>query len=183
MGDSSKNSTSLSGADAQGLVLVVGLGGNLGNTSHLLWDAVCRLKSDLNVIGVSSLYKTAPIGPSQPDFLNAAVQVIYPRTIVELLSYLQSVELEFGRVRNERWGPRSLDLDILWAKGRISRTSTLTVPHAELARRAFALVPLLELVPTASDPENGVSYRSILDGLKSQRIERITSKEWREAVP
>jgi 2-amino-4-hydroxy-6-hydroxymethyldihydropteridine diphosphokinase len=108
----------------------------------------------------SHVYVTAPVGDiPQPNYLNAAALVEYEGTPEELLDILLAIEGKLGRVRGEKWGPRVIDLDLLWAEGIVSETPRLTVPHPRLQERAFALVPLLELVPDAIDPRTGERYR------------------------
>lgn len=162
--------------------LVVGMGANLGDSRATLVRAVARLRELFTVCRVSCLYRSAPIGPKQPDFLNAALLLSEERPLIEVLALLQGVETEFHRVRLERWGPRTLDLDILWSESEISSSSTLTVPHRELRHRAFALQPLLDVFPSAKDPLDGSDYRAILSTLKGQTMERIAQGEWTEAL-
>lgn len=162
--------------------LVIGLGANLGDARQTLARAVFRLRELFQVRRVSPLYRSEPIGPEQPDFFNAALLVDESRGLHEVLSILQMVEREYFRVRAERWGPRTLDLDILWSESQISSSSSLTVPHRELRQRAFALQPLLDVFPSAKDPVDGSDYRAILSTLKGQRMERIAQGEWTEAL-
>lgn len=162
--------------------LVVGLGANLGDAQVTLLRAVERLSEEFVVRLVSPLYRTAAIGPEQPDFLNAAVLLDEPRDLLEVLQILHRLENEFHRVREVRWGPRTLDLDILWAESRVALSSILTVPHRELRHRAFALKPLLDLIPTAKDPQDGTSYQAILPSLEHQLIERVAHGAWTEAL-
>jgi 2-amino-4-hydroxy-6-hydroxymethyldihydropteridine diphosphokinase len=105
----------------------------------------------------SRVYVTAPVGgPPQPDFLNAAALVTYEGEPQALLGALLAIERGLGRRRGgERYGPRTIDLDILWIEGWTVDTEELVVPHPRLLERAFALLPLLELVPEARDPRSG----------------------------
>jgi 2-amino-4-hydroxy-6-hydroxymethyldihydropteridine diphosphokinase len=144
---------------------VIGLGSNLGDRRALLAEAV-RALSALGTLGrVSPLYETAPVGPPQPMFLNAALSLTTELLPLALLDALLDVERRLGRVRLERWGPRLVDLDILWIAGAAFDSPRLTVPHPELRRRAFALRPLLDVRPDATDPRDGVSYLDVLAGL------------------
>lgn len=113
-------------------------------------DAIERIAGFARVVARSRVYETAPIGgPEQPDYLNAAVLVEWDGTPLELLDRLQAIELALGRVRTVRYGPRMIDLDILWIDGQCVDSERLTVPHPRLLERAFALVPLLEVAPNA----------------------------------
>jgi 2-amino-4-hydroxy-6-hydroxymethyldihydropteridine diphosphokinase len=90
--------------------------------------------------------------------MNAAALVMFRGEAVQLLDELLAIERRLGRVRKERWGPRTIDLDILWIDGLVVDTPRLVVPHPWLRERAFALVPMLELVPEAADPRTGEPY-------------------------
>jgi 2-amino-4-hydroxy-6-hydroxymethyldihydropteridine diphosphokinase len=153
---------------------VVGLGANLGDRSATLSAAVGAIAALGQLRAVSALYRTAPVGgPPQPDFLNAALRLGYAGEPERLLEALLRIERRFGRERRERWGPRILDLDLLWIADTPVMTATLEVPHPRLVERAFALDPLLDVAPTATDPHTGRPYRSIRAGLSDDGIERI----------
>jgi 2-amino-4-hydroxy-6-hydroxymethyldihydropteridine diphosphokinase len=138
---------------------VVGLGANLGDRLSAMRSAVRELDQVARVEKTSRAYATAPVGGiAQPEFMNAAVLVIFRGEAVQLLDELLAIEKKLGRVRKERWGPRTIDLDILWIDGLLVDTPRLVVPHPSLRERAFALVPMLELVPDASDPRTGQRY-------------------------
>lgn len=124
---------------------VVGIGSNLGSREALLRAAIALLGRE--VVAVSRLYRTPPLGPPQPEFLNAAVRVRTELSPLALLSELQRVEAQLGRVRRERWGPRTIDLDFLWWEGGAIDEPGLSVPHPGLMERAFALGPLLDVAP------------------------------------
>ncbi len=100
------------------------------------------------------------MGPPQPDYLNAAVRIAAPSDLEPVLAVLLAIERRAGRVRRaeERWGSRTIDLDILWAEGVVLSSPTLTVPHPRLTERAFALCPLLEVAPFAVDPRTGLPF-------------------------
>ena len=139
--------------------VVVGLGANLGDRLTTLQAATEALGRIAPLTLVSSVYESDPVGgPPQPDFLNAAVLLTWDRDLLLLLDALQSIENTLGRVRRERWGPRVIDLDILWAEGAILEGPRLTVPHPRLTERAFALVPLLEVCPECVDPRTEAPF-------------------------
>lgn len=99
-------------------------------------------------VAMSSLYCTSPVGKTdQPDFVNAVAGLDYSGSAVDLLEGLLAVEAKLGRVRQEKWGPRVLDLDLLLFGNKIIELSQLKVPHPEMHRRAFVLIPLAELAP------------------------------------
>ncbi len=136
----------------------LGLGSNLGDPLDHLQQAVDLLHDDplTTVLDVSSVYLTTPVGgPEQDDYLNLAVRVATRRSPHGLLRRCQAVEAALHRVRAERWGPRTIDVDLLLYGSRVVRTRRLEVPHPRLTERAFALVPLLEVAPGWSLPAGG----------------------------
>jgi 2-amino-4-hydroxy-6-hydroxymethyldihydropteridine diphosphokinase len=141
------------------LRVVVGLGANMGDRLAAMRAAVRELGRVARVQQTSRPYATAPVGSiPQPEFLNAASLILYEGEAVSLLDELLAIEKNLGRVRKERWGPRTIDLDILWIDGLVVEVPRLIVPHPLLQERAFALVPMLELVPDATDPRTGRRY-------------------------
>ena len=128
----------------------LGIGSNLGERLGYLQLAVDQLAAadGVTVVGVSPVYETAPVGgPEQPDYLNAVVGVDTALTAHELLGVAQAVESEAERVRTVRWGPRTLDVDVLLVGDERIDTPDLMVPHPRLAERAFVVVPLADLDP------------------------------------
>ena len=129
--------------------VLLGLGGNLGDPARSIREALRRLETrGVAIRQVSSLYRTAPWGPvPQPDFLNACAAGETDLAPEALLAAAKEIELELGRVEGPRWGPRTVDIDIL-ALGDLALDSPgLAVPHPRLTERAFVLVPLAEIVP------------------------------------
>jgi 2-amino-4-hydroxy-6-hydroxymethyldihydropteridine diphosphokinase len=150
---------------------VIGLGANLGDRQATLAWAVRRCAGLGRVVAVSALYETKPVGgPAQPDFLNAALRLHTDLDPLLLWSGLAHIERCAGRVRAERWGPRTLDLDILWIRGVRLRQGVLAVPHPRLRVRVFALLTLLEVAPDATDPASGQSYAEVLARLDASGI-------------
>ena len=137
----------------------IGLGSNLGDSRSILTGAIDRLRShsQIEVIAVSSWHPTAPIGPPQPDYLNGCATLQTSLEPLDLLNVLHSIEAEFGRVRREVWGARTLDLDLLLYDDLIIDLPTLQVPHPRMTERAFVLVPLAEIAPDAIEPKSGQS--------------------------
>ena len=139
---------------------VIGLGANLGDKIATFEAALTALAELGRVEAVSQVYETAPVGgPVQPDYYNAAVCIrshLAPRS---LLQKLLKIEQDHGRIRDCRWGPRQLDLDILWIEATSIDEPGLNVPHSRLLERNFALVPLIEVAPDAEDPNTGMAYR------------------------
>ena len=131
----------------------VGLGSNLGDREATIRAAVAALPG---VVAVSSLRETEPVGPvEQPPFLNGAVALETELSPRELLDVLLAVERELGRERRERWGPRTIDLDLLLYGDRVVDEPGLSLPHPRLHERRFALEPLAELDPELAVPGRG----------------------------
>lgn len=146
--------------------VVIGLGSNLGDRAGNLALAVTRLGDEpgVAVLARSPIYVTPPAGgPPQGDYLNGAVLVLTTLPARELLTRTLAIEHALGRVRPDpvRWGPRTIDLDILWIEGEVHDEPGLTVPHPRLGERAFALRPLLDVVPEAVDPRTGERYAEL----------------------
>jgi 2-amino-4-hydroxy-6-hydroxymethyldihydropteridine diphosphokinase len=117
-------------------------------------------------------------GPAQPDYYNAGVRVAFEGDAHELLASLHAIEAAHGRQREEHWGPRTPDLDLLWIAGFRVASAELTVPHARLAERAFALLPLVDLVPNAKDHASGERFEAILGRLGSAGVRPVTEPDW-----
>jgi 2-amino-4-hydroxy-6-hydroxymethyldihydropteridine diphosphokinase len=138
---------------------VIGFGANLGDRLGAMRAALAALGDVARVEKTSHVYATAPVGPPQGEYLNAAALVVWGGTAEGLLDALLGIEAKLGRVRGgERFGPRTIDLDVLWIDGIAQETERLVVPHPRLRERAFAMVPLLEVAPEARDPKTGEPY-------------------------
>jgi 2-amino-4-hydroxy-6-hydroxymethyldihydropteridine diphosphokinase len=137
---------------------VVGFGANLGDRLGTMRAALRALREMTHVAATSRVYATAPVGPPQPEYLNGAARVAWEGAPVALLDVLLAIEAALGRVRAERFGPRVIDLDVLWIEGVALDDPRLTVPHPRLHERAFAVAPLLDVAPDARDPRTGVRY-------------------------
>ena len=138
----------------------IALGSNLGDSLSILENALLELAQTPGIILVSQSrwYQTKPIGPAQPDYLNGCAILQVELTPQELLNTLLDIENKFGRVRLEKWGPRTLDLDLLLYGDIILDTPNLQIPHPRMRERAFVLVPLAEIAPDWLDP---VSQKAI----------------------
>lgn len=141
------------------MAALIGLGGNLGDVRSRLEAAIVALDAvpGIRVTARSRFYRTPPWGPvAQPDFVNAAVAVDTSLDAHALLDALLATERAFGRVRDgERWGPRTLDLDLLAYGDAVVADERLTVPHPRIAERAFVLLPLADIAPEAVLPGLG----------------------------
>ena len=138
----------------------LGLGSNLGDKPGMLQEALRRLDeaAGVKVVACSGFYRTPPWGKTDQDwFLNAAAAVETDLSPHDLLGVCLSVERSLGRVRDEKWGPRLIDIDVLVYDGRHVSDETLTLPHPHLAQRAFVLVPLAEIAPDLRIGESSVA--------------------------
>ncbi|NEP16273.1 MAG: 2-amino-4-hydroxy-6-hydroxymethyldihydropteridine diphosphokinase [Leptolyngbya sp. SIO4C1] len=152
----------------------IGLGSNLGDSQTVLLSALDRLNAaDTRVTARSHLYQTAPIGPAQPDFLNccACLQTRLPPA--QLLQRLLDIEAQFGRIRRERWGPRTLDIDLLLYESQVLETPALTLPHPRLHERAFVLVPLSEIAPNWQHPRLHQSVAALAERCDRSGVRRL----------
>ncbi len=128
----------------------LGLGANLGDRRGQLRAAVGAIPE---VTAVSPVYETEPVGgPEQGVYLNIVIEIVTTRTPLELLELCHELERAAGRVRRERWGPRTLDVDVLWIDGVSLHTDELTVPHPRMHQRNFVMRPLLDLAPDLTIP-------------------------------
>lgn len=156
---------------------VIGLGANLGDRLGTLKSSVLALGAHGQVERLSHVYETPALGPPQPDYLNAAVLFDTTLPPLTLLSEVLRIEQGHGRERRERWGPRTLDLDLLLSPGLVLEEPGLSLPHPELGRRPFALVPLLDVLPDARDELSGASYADLLARLAPTTLRRVASSE------
>jgi 2-amino-4-hydroxy-6-hydroxymethyldihydropteridine diphosphokinase len=149
----------------------IGLGSNVGDSKVVFQKVIEELSIVTSGVRVSSLYKTKPQEYiDQPDFYNCAVGLSWDKSFIHLLHLMLEIETKYGRVRDTsfRYGPRIIDLDLLWINGYCLHTPTLEVPHPRLKFRAFALVPLLELFPSALHPMDGAPF-AISEELKIEQ--------------
>lgn len=143
----------------------IGLGSNLGDRAWHLHAAREKLRShsEIELRQQSSLYRTAPVGVlDQPEFLNQVIAIATRLTPHALLHALLQIERELGRVREKKWGPRTIDLDILAFDQVRVNTTELVVPHPEIRHRRFVLTPWAEIAPDFRPPESGQTVAELL---------------------
>ena len=153
----------------------IGLGSNLGDSRSILNGAIDRLRMhpQIEVIAVSSWYLTAPIGPPQPDYINGCATIRTSLAPLDLLNTLHAIESEFGRVRQEVWGARTLDLDLLLYDNLIIDLPTVQIPHPRMLERAFVLAPLAEIAPDSIEPRSGHSIVTLSNKLKYSGVKSL----------
>jgi 2-amino-4-hydroxy-6-hydroxymethyldihydropteridine diphosphokinase len=153
---------------------VLAIGSNLGDRLGTLQGCVQAIGRipDTEVLATSPVYQTAPVGgPAQPDYLNAVLVVSTGLPPRELLEQAHRIEAEFGRVREERFGPRTLDIDIISYSGEVSDDPVLTLPHPRAHERAFVLAPWHDIDAAAEIPGRGTVQR-LLAGLDQGGVRR-----------
>ena len=154
----------------------IGLGSNLDRPVDQVLSALQKLSQipGIKLMAVSSLYQSAPVGlTDQDDFINAVAQI---KTVLEplaLLGQLQSIEQNHQRQRLIRWGPRTLDLDLLLYDQLILRTERLTLPHPQILQRRFVIEPLLEINPQIRLPDSNCPLSQVLQQLSNQELRKI----------
>lgn len=134
--------------------LVLGLGSNQGDSKSILENAYCLLQFEIGkTVSISSFYSTQPWGnPNQPDFLNAAMILETQLSPQDCLLAIQQIENKLGRIRNEKWGIRTIDIDVLFYDNLILKQKNITIPHPEIENRNFVLHPLEEICPDFKHP-------------------------------
>ena len=154
--------------DTRGVISFIGVGSNLDDPAARCAEAVCRISqiAGIKVLRQSSLYRTEPVGfEEQGWFINAVVEIRTALNPHELLKVLQRIEDAMGRVRGPKWGPRTIDLDILLYGQEVIEENELVIPHPDLQKRRFVLEPLLEIASYVIHPAFGVSIRGLMERL------------------
>lgn len=155
----------------------LGLGGNIGNRKENIDKAVELLNNHENIIVLktSSYYETEPVGYKDQDwFLNIVVEIDTSLIPYDLLKYCNFIEEELKRKRLVRWGPRTIDVDILLYEGFVSEDEKLTVPHPRMMERAFVMVPLYEIAPNIVIKEKNI--KEIIDRLEGEEIRKLNKE-------
>ncbi|PLR65679.1 MULTISPECIES: 2-amino-4-hydroxy-6-hydroxymethyldihydropteridine diphosphokinase [Bacillaceae] len=161
------------------------LGSNIGNRERYLKDAILSLHghSSIEVVKISSIYETDPIGYEDQDaFLNMVLSVRTDLSAFQLLREMQQIEKRLGRVRDIKWGPRTLDLDILLFNHENIETEQLIIPHPRMLERSFVLIPLHEIEHDIRIPNSNQPLSVIIDQLTDKKGVRIWKQKNGEDV-
>lgn len=143
--------------------IYLGLGSNLGNRARNVYQALRRLRSHVRLDRISSLYETEPVGlTDQPWFLNLVCRGQTALPADALLVAVKGIERDMGRKEGIRFGPRVIDIDILFYDDLVMRTERLEIPHPRLHERGFVLIPLMELAPNLVHPVLGDNVRELV---------------------
>ena len=164
--------------------LHLALGSNLGERASNLRAALNLLPPQVTILAESNIYETPPWGiTDQPAFLNMVVQAETSLSPAELLKYIKKIEARLGRVPGTRYGPRLIDLDILFYGGQVIDSPPLVIPHPRLHERGFVLVPLAELAPELQHPLLGKTIRELLANIDTAGIKLYNLDRPRGAQP
>ncbi|MUG96806.1 2-amino-4-hydroxy-6-hydroxymethyldihydropteridine diphosphokinase [Scytonema sp. UIC 10036] len=153
----------------------IALGSNLGDTLAILEAAIEVLAQTPGIVlqAKSSWYRTKAVGPPQPDYINGTAILKVEMVPEQLLETLLNIENQFGRVRRERWEPRTLDLDLLLYDRLILQTPKLQVPHPRMQQRAFVLVPLAEIASDWVEPISGRRIKELVKDVDCTEVQLL----------
>ncbi|MDJ0844194.1 2-amino-4-hydroxy-6-hydroxymethyldihydropteridine diphosphokinase [Crocosphaera sp.] len=157
----------------------IALGSNLGDSLNILETTITLLSQhpSIELISHSPWYQTTPIGPPQPDYLNGCAILETSLTPEDLLQTLLGIEQKFGRIRREKWGPRTLDLDLLLYDDLILDTPSLTIPHPLMLERAFVLVPLADIAASWVHPMSKKMIQEHLNRVNCEGVKEVRNQK------
>jgi 2-amino-4-hydroxy-6-hydroxymethyldihydropteridine diphosphokinase len=163
------------GSEASEATVAIAFGSNLGDSLAILEAAVVELQATPGValIQRSQWYITKAVGPPQPDYFNGCAILKTTQSPTQVLQTLLSIEQRFGRIRKERWAPRTLDLDLLLFNDLVLETPSLQIPHPRMTERAFVLVPLAEIAPDWIEPISNRAIVALLQAVDCSEVRRL----------
>jgi len=148
----------------------IAVGSNLGDKIDSCKEAINQIAGLCEIVKISSLYETEPVGnENQPNFINCVAEINTDLSPHELLKRLNLIEEKLGRVRDEKWGPRTIDLDIIFYNDLIMRDDNLIIPHPRAHLRRFVLEPLCEIAPEFIHPEFNLSVSELLTKIEDDK--------------
>lgn len=152
----------------------IGLGSNLENPVNQVRSAIEEIADipSVSLLAQSALYETKAIGPKQPDYINAVVHIKTTLTPQDLFAALKAIEIAHHRLREVKWGPRTLDCDILLYGSQRVQTSELHIPHPEMLNRGFVMIPLMEIAPDLSLPD-GTKIQNAVNFFHAQDVRKL----------
>ncbi len=160
---------------------LLGLGTNLGDRCANLRQAILNMEANVVVTAVSPIYETAPWGAlDQPDFYNICVAGSTNLSPLALLHFVKNIEVELGRVPSYHWGPRLIDIDILFYEGVVLRSEQLNIPHVGVVDRAFVLLPLADIAPDWMHPQLRKSVLELATAVDSTKVKKLTTALFQE---
>ncbi len=152
-------------------IVYLAIGTNMGNRMVNIRSAIDQLKHQFSIVSTSSVYETPPWGfTEQQQFLNMALSIECNMHPVKLLIVLKKIETELGREKTFQWGPRLIDIDIIYYGEKIYELQNLNIPHKEMHKRGFVMVPISEIAPDFIHPIIRKKNRVICDGLDTEGI-------------
>ncbi|NEP08536.1 MAG: 2-amino-4-hydroxy-6-hydroxymethyldihydropteridine diphosphokinase [Okeania sp. SIO2G4] len=169
------NQIDFSQSEKQENNVAVALGSNLGDSLSILENAIQIFSKTpgITLNTYSSWYRTKPIGPEQPDYLNGCALLKVELTPQKLLEIILDIEKQFKRVRLVHWGPRTLDLDLILYDDLILDIPNLQIPHPRMRERAFVLVPLAEIAPDWIDPVSGKAIAQLREEVECSGVSKL----------
>ena len=160
-------------------IAYIAIGSNMGNPSDNCIEAIREISKNasIKIISKSSFYQTSPIGPIQQEwFINSAIKINTSLTPIKLLTNLLNIESTMGRVRKEKWGPRLIDLDLLFYDNQILNEEKITIPHPEISKRNFVLIPLCEIAENLNHPTLKKSIKTLLqESTDNAKVNKLNS--------
>ena len=160
-------------------IAYIAIGSNMGNPRDNCIEAIHKISKShyIKIISKSSFYQTSPIGPIQQEwFINSAIKINTSLTPIKLLTNLLNIESTMGRVRKEKWGPRLIDLDLLFYDNQILNEEKVTIPHPEISKRNFVLIPLCEIAANLNHPTLKKSIKTLLqESTDNAKVNKLNS--------
>lgn len=158
--------------------IYLGLGSNVGNKSSNIKKAINHIKKNLRIIKISPIYKTEPVGYKKQDwFLNCVVEAETDKKPMGLLAFFKSIEKKLKREKIFKYGPRTIDIDILFYGNEIIKTKNLQIPHPRMHRRLFVLEPLSKINPSFVHPKLGKKIKELKNQIKSKSMVRLCKQK------